>query len=245
MRQPFDTETIGSRNIHISLPPSYAHDDRRYPVVYIQDGATLARNCFNQLEHKFIAGELPEVILVGIEPINRNDDYTPWPAKSLTGTYADFGGKGDDYLDYLAETLKPHIDQAYRTESTAAHTAIIGASFGGMITLYAAFRKPHVFGRFGALSPSVWYERFLTFVHETPLPQADQKIYMSVGNLEGIHKTSIQRHMVPYSHDARRALEHHGLGGDRLKFEVEEGGTHDQVFFAKHFVSALEWLYAG
>ncbi|TYP74039.1 alpha/beta hydrolase [Paenibacillus methanolicus] len=243
MRRPFQSDTIGDRIVHISLPQSYAQSQKRYPVVYMQDGADLAYDCFNLLEHKFMTGELPELILVGIEPLIRNDDYTPWPAKSLTGTYADFGGKGDDYLEYLTATLKPHIDQTYRTESAAAQTGIIGASFGGMISLYAAFRKPDVFGRIGALSPSVWYERFLPFVQETPLPQAGQKIYMSIGNFEGIHKTNIQRNMVPFSHDARRALERQGLGEDRLRFEVEERGTHDQVFFVKHFVHALAWLF--
>lgn len=243
MRKPFHAETIGERTVYVSLPPSYTRSEKRYPVVYIQDGAALARDCFNLLEHHFIAGELPELILVGIEPVNRNDDYTPWPAKSLTGTYADFGGKGDAYLAYLAETLKPHIDNAYRTESAAASTAIVGASFGGLISLYAAYRKADVFGRIGALSPSVWYERFLSFVRETPIPQVNQKLYVSVGDLEGIHKTNIQRNMVPYSYEARRALAEHGLGEDQLKFEVEAGGTHDAVFFAKHFVNALRWLF--
>ncbi|MCM3784758.1 alpha/beta hydrolase-fold protein [Neobacillus mesonae] len=229
--------------MHIYLPPSYREGDARFPVVYIQDGITIVRNCLNLLEHKFRVKELPELILVGIVPNNRNDEYTPWPAKSLSGKSADFGGSGADYVSYVADTLKPYMDRSYRTLITPEHTAMIGASLGGMISMYAAYQRPDIFGRIGAISASMWYEGFLSFIQESEVSSYEQRLYMSVGSLEGIHKESIQKNMVSGTHEAYRTLIDKGFPEDKLKFTVEEGGTHDALFFAKHFPEALNWLY--
>ncbi|SDX20698.1 hypothetical protein SAMN05518848_105201 [Paenibacillus sp. PDC88] len=243
MRETFKQEKIGGRDVHIYLPPSYHQGAARFPVVYIQDGMTLVRDCLNLLEHKLRIKELPEIIFVGIVPIHRNDEYTPWPAPSLNGRSAGFGGMGEEYISYVADVLKPHMDQTYRTLSGPENTAMAGASLGGMISIYAAYQRPDLFGRIGAISASMWYEGMLAFIQNTEVPSCDQKLYMSVGSLEGVYKESIQRNMVENTHEAYRALIDKGFPEDRLKFTVEEGGTHDAMFFAKHFPEALKWLF--
>ena len=243
MREIFRQERIGDRTVHIYLPPSYSESRDSFPVVYVQDGRELVDDCLNLLEYKFRVKELPELIFVGIEPIKRNDEYTPWPATSLREGYPDFGGKGGEYVSYLADTLKPYIDRTYRTRDEPVHTGIAGASFGGLISIYAACLRPEVFGRIGALSASMWYEGMLSFLRESELPSMDQKLYMSVGSLEGIFKENIQREMVPNNRQAHRMLQEKGVPQERLKFVEEEGGTHDALFFAKHFVEAMTWLF--
>lgn len=243
MREAFTQEKIGERGVHIYLPPSYRYSDAHFPVVYLQDGMTMVRDCLNLLEHKLRIEELPEILFVGIVPNNRNEEYTPWPAPSLNGKSADFGGRGKDYISYIADVLKPYIDQTYRTLPGPENTAIIGASLGGMISIYAAYQRPNLFGRIGAISASMWYEGMLAFIQDTEVPSYDQKLYMSVGSLEGVYKESIQRNMVENTHEAYRALIDKGFPEDRLKFTVEEGGTHDAMFFAKHFPEALKWLF--
>ncbi|SDD40665.1 Predicted hydrolase of the alpha/beta superfamily [Paenibacillus sp. UNCCL117] len=243
MRNSIKKEMIGEHQVTVFLPPSYK-DGGRYPVAYLQDGSELIDYMLNWLQHLFMTKALPEVILVGIEPINRNNEYTPWPAKALLSTYPDFGGQGDAYLGYVTGILKPQIDASYRTLPDAEHTAMIGASLGGLISLYAAYRHPDVFGRIGALSASFWYEGFLEFVRESPPPSANQKLFMYVGSKEGVHKQNIQANMVPYTHEAYKALVNKGCPSDRLIFVEEEGGTHDGVFFAKHMPEAISWLFS-
>lgn len=49
--------------------------------------------------------------------------------------------------------------------------------------------------------------------------------------------------MLDYTRAAVRAILAKGYPADRLNYVEEEGGTHDMLFFAKHFPEALEWLF--
>ncbi|WP_259462719.1 alpha/beta hydrolase-fold protein [Caldibacillus debilis] len=98
-------------------------------------------------------------------------EYTPWRAKALSDPYPDFGGQGSHYLSFLVEKLKPYIDRKYKTDGRREQTGIIGASLGGLISIYAAYLYPDVFGkivpypdRFGTKASSILCGR------KTPIP---------------------------------------------------------------------------
>ena len=54
---------------------------------------------------------------------------------------------GGYYADFVKDTLKPIIDGNFMTLPDAAHTAVGGASMGGLESLYMTFKDPDVFGR--------------------------------------------------------------------------------------------------
>jgi predicted alpha/beta superfamily hydrolase len=149
------------RDILVYLPPSYHEGEGRYPVIYMQDG----QNLFD--EATSYAGEWGvdetmealgreeglEAIIVGVPNmgIQRVDEYSPFRDRRLGG------GRGDDYLRFLTQTLKPQIDRDFRTLGGRKHTGILGSSLGGLISLYGFFRAPAVFGFAGVMSPSLWF----------------------------------------------------------------------------------------
>ena len=83
-----------------------------------------------------------EAIVVGVHNAGaeRLAEYSPFPDRRHGG------GDGDEYLAFLADTLKPRIDRLFRTRPERDATAILGSSMGGLISLYAYFRYPSVFG---------------------------------------------------------------------------------------------------
>jgi enterochelin esterase-like enzyme len=86
------------------------------------------------------AGKICPLIVVGIfNSPRRSYEYSP-----LTG--------GEDYARFLIGELKPMVDSQYRTLPDAPHTATIGASAGGLISIGLGWRHPEVFSRIGALS---------------------------------------------------------------------------------------------
>lgn len=233
--------TVGERALAVYLPPSYDQGQDAYPVAYVQDGGKLFMNCLNYLEHLYAVSQLSGVILVGVESPNRNDEYTPWPAEELMKTWADFGGQGPAYVQELADVIKPYIDGNYRTRPEREHTAVIGGSFGGLISLFALYWRPEVFGNGGLLSASFWYEGVLAYVQEHPLPST-VRVYMSIGKNEGIYKRNIQKNMVPYTMEAHRLFQSAVPDGELL-LEVDPEGTHDTLFMTKHFPRAVSWLF--
>uniref|UniRef100_A0A7U4DJI6 Esterase n=1 Tax=Geobacillus sp. (strain Y4.1MC1) TaxID=581103 RepID=A0A7U4DJI6_GEOS0 len=242
------TESFAGRELFIYLPPSYGTSRAAFPVVYVQDGGDLfdprQNNSLARLEYMFANGELGELLLVGIEPKNRLDEYTPWHAKALSDKYADFGGQGSDYLSFLVEKLKPYIDRKYKTDGRRQQTGIIGASLGGLISIYAAYLYPNVFGKIGSISGSFWYEGFIGFMQSKNIDPG-LKMYMDVGSIEGIGKQSIQKEMVSKTKEACTILMNNGLASERLRFVLEEGAPHGRIFFSKRFPEALKWLYSN
>ncbi|MBW7475468.1 alpha/beta hydrolase [Paenibacillus oenotherae] len=235
--------SIAGRNITIYLPPSYENSGEHYPVAYVQDGGQLFDDCLNQLEHLYRQRKLKELILIGVEPHNRNEEYTPWPAKALLESYPAFGGGGRAYVDEVADVLKPFIDGQYRTKPEAAYTAFIGGSFGGLISMFAGYWRPETFGKLGLLSTSFWYEGAMDFIREEP-PLADPiRIFMSVGSCEGIYKGTLQKDMVGNTLEAHAMWLEKGIPFERLHLAIEDGGTHDAHFMALRFTEALIWLF--
>lgn len=146
-----------TRRIWAYVPKSYATGTRRYPVIYMQDG----QNLFS--EHTAFAGEWgidetidtlmrasgKEAIIIGIDNggDKRMNEYNPYDFKNGKG-------EGNEYVDFLALTLKPFIDKKFRTLKDSAHTYIAGSSMGALISVYAVAKYPRVFSGAGIFSPA-------------------------------------------------------------------------------------------
>ena len=90
--------------VTVALPESYDFK-KAYPVVFLNDG---------QLEY---LGKIADsVILVGLEPQNRLDDFTPWQAQALRPGSPDFGGKLASYHDHLFGHIFKSIAQEFRLD---------------------------------------------------------------------------------------------------------------------------------
>lgn len=245
MEGKFTKEMAGERELAVYIPPSYG-GGRAFPVVYMQDSGDIARSGLNYLEHMFITGALPELIIVGVKPRRRRDEYTPWPAPGVASGWPSFGGNGDAYLDELAGSVKPYIDRRFSTLPDKANTALAGASLGALSALFALYRHADTFGKLSLLSASLWYEGVIDDLRRRELPPlADHKLYMYVGQLEGCYKHNIQHSIVNHTREASRLLVQKGLPQSHMRFVVAENATHDAMFFSLRFPESLQWLFAA
>jgi len=169
------------RDVRVYLPPSYQTGDRRYPVLYLQDGQTLFGGWDVQALADSLARGGTELILVAVDHAGtaRLDEYTVSPDREQRG------GAGARYLDDLVRAVKPAIDARYRTLTSARHTGIAGTDLGGLISVEAGLRYPDVFGFVGALSPEVAWNDSSVVREVWTRPRAGQAYYLSVGTREG------------------------------------------------------------
>jgi predicted alpha/beta superfamily hydrolase len=188
LRQVTSPQLGNQRDILVYLPPDYPQSDIRYPVIYMHDG----QNLFDQATSSSGEWQVDETmeqlsqhgypaIVVGIHNLGdeRIDEYSPFAVPRHGG------GKGEAYTAFIVETLKPLIYERCRTLPDRVHTGIMGSSLGGLISLYAMFRYPDVFGFVGAMSPSLWFadRAIVPFVRGAPAPPGT--IYIDIGRLEG------------------------------------------------------------
>jgi predicted alpha/beta superfamily hydrolase len=246
MQGTIDTLQWEGRTIHVYTPPSYHKDpEARFPSVIVQDGTYLFADSMAELEADFASGATQEVIFIGIEPIERNHEYTPWAAAPLLN-HGSFNGEGDAYLKWVTENAIPFVRSRYRIVEEAAQTGITGGSLGALISLYAAFQKPEVFGRFALMSASLWYEKFVEFVESRSFAQPEIRIYMYVGEQEGVGRATLQQYMVPNTKKTYEILKDKVPGGSgRIKLETDPAGVHDHSYFNRYFPNALRFVYPG
>lgn len=241
------THVCQERAVSVYVPPNYDAMQGRYPVAYVQDGDELFAPGYGDsltvLEAMFDRGELEPLLLAGIKPKRRIDEYTPWPAKALSDKFADFGGKGSEYIAFVGEELKPFIDRQYRTKPGRSDTGIIGASLGGLISMYAAYKRPDLFGKIGSISGSYWYEGFVEYMRGNGIGGADWRVYMYVGGAEGAQKTGVQKDMVIRTKEAYGLLLEQGLDGGRVRLAIDEDAVHERSCFIQRFPEALRWMF--
>jgi predicted alpha/beta superfamily hydrolase len=161
LHKKFESKLLGnSRTIIVYLPPDYeTAKDRRYPVLYMQDGQNLfdSSTAFAGIEwqvdesaQKLITdGKIQPVIIVGIyNAPTRTAEFTPFDKTPAGDT-----GQGKLYGRFVVEEVKPMIDQTYRTMPDRQHTAVAGSSMGGLITLAIAHDHADVFSGVAVLDP--------------------------------------------------------------------------------------------
>lgn len=242
MKHKDELDILG-RKVTVYLPPSYHLSERHYPVVYVHDGGQLIANCQNYLDRLFREGLLTELILVGVHTDRRTYEYTPWVAPALKPSFPDFGGQGKVYIHELADQVKPHLDQRYRTLPEAESTGMIGGSLGGLVTMCTAYWRADVFGRLGMLSPSCWYKGLMDYIEAQPAPASQSRLYVSVGNREGFYKHNEQQAMVKNILRVCQLWQDKRFPDQHLLLDIEDGGTHDLMFMTQYFVKALQFLF--
>ncbi len=239
MDQFWSPELENHRDILVYLPPSYDAGDRRYPVIYMHDGQNLFDKATSFADEWAVDEVMEDVSQDGLEAIvvgipnmeeERCDEYSPF-ADPKHG-----GGKGDAYLYFIVNTLKPAVDRDFRTNPAREHTGIAGSSMGGLISLYAFFRHPDVFGFTGVMSPALWFAKRAIFGYVEQAPFVSGKIYLDVGTQEGAEELT----------DVRRLRElliaKDYQSGRDFFYVVEVGGRHEERAWARRLRKELKLL---
>lgn len=230
------------RTLRIYLPPSYAQGQKRYPVLYMHDGQNLFDDAtayagewgVDESMDALAGSHDLEVIVVGIDNglDKRISELSPW-------SHEKYGPpEGRQYMDFVVQTVKPFVDQHYRTFVDREHTAILGSSLGGLISHYAVHQYPHIFGMAGLFSPSYWYSaEVYRLTKEQPTPK-DSRLYFLVGGDEGLETVENLNRMV--------ALElAGGHPASQLRSVVSPQGQHNEAFWRSEFQQAVLWLFHG
>ena len=197
------------RRAYIYLPASYeTNPDKRYPVMYMFDG----HNVFFDSDatygkswgmNKFMEESKKELIVVGVECNHEGNrrlvEYSPMNYEN--STMGKIRGKGNVYMNWLVNELKPYIDSNYRTLTDRKNTIIAGSSMGGLMALYAATVYNHVFQRAACLSPSLWVApgKVLEIVARAHI-RRDTCIYMDYGSLEMFNHAANAEALISTSH---------------------------------------------
>ena len=216
--------------IYIARPAVFGTADppgAKYPVIYALDANGEFGTVTETVRFGAFGGqEIPRALVVGIGyPVEvmeqtfnlRTRDYTPTKdtvhqryvaARSGTGEEPATGG-AEAFLRFVRQELKPFIEKNYPADPSDA--TIFGHSLGGLFASYALLHHPETFQRYVIASPSLWWDRQVSFEFEKRYA-AEHKdlpatVFLSVGGLETA--ADLRKSLLNYPDQLRKATEEH------------------------------------
>lgn len=189
--------------LFIAHPSPAGPPGTRYPVVYALDGNGEFGTVTETVRMAQFGGELPPAIVVGIgypvggmeETLNlRMRDYTPTSDTGFVRVATAMWGGGPDaqsggaeaFLRFIREELKPYIETTFPVDP--ANATLVGHSFGGLFATYALLHHPDTFQRYVIGSPSIWWQKGVSFEFEKAYAAANRdltaRVFIAAGALE-------------------------------------------------------------
>jgi enterochelin esterase family protein len=219
------------RHVGVYVPARFRRS-RRYPLLVVHDGwdylryASL-RTVLDNLIHRL---EIPPLIAALTASPERLVEYA--------------GHEG--HARFVCEELPRQLERDFPLHPDPAQRGLMGASFGGVASLHAAWRHPGAYGRLLLQSGSFAFSdighhrrsatfdpvaRFVNEFRRQPGRPAE-RMYLSCGIYESLIYEN--RSLVPL-------LRHHGI--DVRYEEVRDG--HNWENWRDRLQSALTWLFPG
>jgi predicted alpha/beta superfamily hydrolase len=146
----------------------------------------------------------------------------------------------DEYLTFLVEEVIPFVDGKYPTRREPEARGFGGSSFGAVSAFYAIMARPGVFGRVLLESPSVGVGNSVLLDRARTFSNWPERIVMGVGTGEGRggRPSGAFQTLVDLLRGA-------GLGEDRLKVVVQDGGRHNEESWAARLPDSLAFLFSS
>ena len=162
--------------VRVSLPSNY-DSKQAYPIVLLNDG-----------ELDYLSDLSQSVILVGLIPESRLNDFTPWKASALKEGASDFGGKVEAYHEKLFQGILTTLKKDYLIDEN--RIAYGGYSLGGLAAIYSLYSSYLPVTCIFSVCGSFWYPDFTEFCREHDLIQSQSLIYLQNGQIEGANHSN-------------------------------------------------------
>jgi predicted alpha/beta superfamily hydrolase len=225
-----------TRRLNIYLPAHYGDTSRKFPVLVLLDGGE--QEDFHHItglaQVTAFNGAVEELIVVGIEGVDRRHDLTSPSSDPQDAKAAPTSGGAAAYRRFLMEDVKPWIASHYRV---SGRYGLIGESLAGLFAVETCLRAPQSFDDYIAASPSLWWDKeALSREAAVDFAKGDfkgRKLWISVGNEGSTMQEAIDR--VVAAAPSAKGLE--------LHYDPRPSERHDTIY-EPTAIAALRALYA-
>ena len=270
----FKTKYIKTRTVDIWVPTNYSKD-KKYSVLYMHDGQMLfdATTTWNKQEwmvddvlSKLTSENKTENLIVvaiwNIPAIRHTDLFPKKPLLQLTeeeqklifenahklGYQFNLEDiNSDNYLKFIVKEVKPFVDSNFSVFTDADHTAIMGSSMGGLISMYAICEYPKVFSKVACLSTH-WIgfrefennpipESFFSYMKEKLPNPKSHKIYFDYGT------ETLDADYLKYEYRVDEILKEKGYTQQNSRNLKFEGENHSEASWQKRINIPLEFMF--
>lgn len=144
--RPVHVEIIGPKTVSGPLPLLVLNDG--------QDSAAVGVK--KSVERETATGRIPKILVVGVAAGDRMAEY----GTAFRADYEGRGAKAGLYAKFVVLELMPWLAERYSISENPAERAVAGYSLGGLSAVDLAWNQPHIFGKTGVFSGSLWWRRY-------------------------------------------------------------------------------------
>lgn len=235
-----------TREIFVWVPPDYNSNKKKYPLLIVHDGGgvfysrggfgarnksksqkVINKNGWNLDEtvtELISSNKMEPIIMVGVSNTkNRGFEYVPTR-------------NGINYAKALTDELIPAIKKLYRIKTNDIGT--LGASAGGLISLYLGWEFNKTFKKAVCLSPGIIY-RDQDYYKELIKTKIPKKLRLAVVNGTDNFDSNLQLGVDKFT----GYLEEINFSSKNYLYWIEKNGTHSAKSWSKQSKIILEWMY--
>jgi predicted alpha/beta superfamily hydrolase len=234
-----ESKVLGdTRRLNVYLPPHYGDATRKFAVLVLLDGGEAEdfHHITGLAQVTAFNGAVEELIVVGIEGVDRRHDLTSPSSDPEDRKLAPTSGGAAAYRRFLIEEVKPWIAAHYRV---SGRTGLIGESLAGLFAVETCLRAPGSFDDYIAASPSLWWDKeALSREAAADLAKggfAGRALWLSVGNEGTTMQEAVARVVA-----AAKSVNPPGFA---LHYDPRPGERHDTIY-EPTAIAALRTLYA-
>ena len=235
-----------TREIFVWVPPDYNSNKKKHPLLIVHDGGgvfysrggfgarnksksqkVINKNGWNLDEtvtELISSNKMEPIIMVGVSNTkNRGFEYVPTR-------------NGINYAKALTDELIPAIKKLYRIKTNDIGT--LGASAGGLISLYLGWEFNKTFKKAVCLSPGIIY-RDQDYYKELIKTKIPKKLRLAVVNGTDNFDSNLQLGVDKFT----GYLEEINFSSKNYLYWIEKNGTHSAKSWSKQSKIILEWMY--
>jgi len=216
--------------IQVGLPIGYAPSKKSYPVLDVLDGDKSFGMTKETADWLMWSKEIKDIIVVAISYGKGTDEWWQKRARDYShcddtivfkGWFNQTGG-ADNFLKFVKNELFPMVNNKYRINQDS--TAIMGFSFGGLLSSYVLFIQPDMFKGYIIISPAlVWNNNSILKMEAdyfSKHKELNNLVYMSYGSLD-----SKDLVLIP-TKELIQTLQSRNYEGLKFVMQILEGETH-------------------
>ena len=250
MKLPFKDE---KRMVRVWLPEDYDFNNpkKKYPVIYFADGQNLvnqklcAFGCWKLdiVAHDLLINKSLSFIAVGIDSprdsaLRFNELNPPYPPERIKKNNHPYG---DQFVNHIADTLRPLINRYFHVKEEKEWTAIAGSSMGGIMAFYAGVTRHDVFGFSLDFSPAFFLYKKATWSSLLESfkikPENKTRFFLYVGG-QGFEKQFMSSTKMTFEY-----LKSLGFDNNQTTILIDLDEQHNEAAWHKHLEEAvLFWL---
>jgi enterochelin esterase family protein len=219
------------REIQVYLPREY-RPEKSYPLLICHDGRDYKRfsNIITVLDNLIFRHEVMPIIVAFTNGVQRNIEY----------------GANPQQADFIAKDVLPALEKKYKLSPGPQNRGLMGASFGGVTSLYTAWKNPGIFHKMLLQSGSfaftdigehgrgeLWDSvvEFVNAIREDP-SNIKGRMFISCGTFESL---------IYYNRSLAPVLRKNGVD---LRY-VESQDGHNWINWRDRLREGLTWLFPG